>query len=50
MYVHSTIAKFRNEEIMAYKKNFKHQVVIRRFRRDISVFSRWKEDEPLTVK
>ena len=38
LFVHSFISKFRNEEIMAYKKSFKHAIIIKRFRREISVF------------
>jgi len=45
MYVQSTISKFRNEEIMAYKKSFKHQTVIRRFGRERSVFRLWIPDD-----
>ena len=49
-FVHSCITKFRNDEITPYRKAFKHHIVERRFRRDTSVFARWKEDEDATVK
>lgn len=50
MYVHSCITKFRNEVIPPYRKAFKHHTIERRFRRDVSVFARWKEDDETTIR
>ena len=44
-YVQSCIAKFRNEDIVPFKKQFKSKIVTRVFRKDQSVFAKWREDD-----
>ena len=50
MYVHSNLTKFRTEEIMPYVKPKKHKYNIRRFKKETSVFQRWKKDDDFTLQ
>ena len=50
MYVHYSLTKFRTEEITPYVKPKKHKYNIRRFKKETSVFAKWKEDDDFILK
>ena len=50
MYIHSTFSKFRTEEIPPYVKPLKHKYNIRRFKKETSVFQRWKKDDDFILQ
>ena len=44
------MTKFRTEEITPYVKPKKHKYNIRRFKKETSVFAKWKEDDDFILK
>jgi len=45
MYVHSCFTTFRTEEVPKYTRPTKKRVIVRKFMKAVSVFSKWRDDD-----
>jgi len=45
MYVHSCFTTFRTEEVPKYTMPTKKRVIVRKFMKAVSVFSKWRDDD-----
>ena len=44
-FVHSTMCDFRREDIPIFNKAYDEKVIVRKFRKETSVFAPWKPDD-----